>query len=159
MIGNGSQTMQDIQQEKKREEEIQQFVGMRLGKEIYGIPIEKTREVTRFLQIASIPGTDAYIMGLMNLRGEILCVVDIRVLLNMGNTIPSENNQIVIIKTSEGPVGVFCNEITDIYSVSKKAIETPLSTLSSEISSYIQGQVQIKDGLMGILDIERLLSK
>lgn len=63
MIGNGSQTMQDIQQEKKREEEIQQFVGMRLGKEIYGIPIEKTREVTRFLQIASIPGTDAYIMG------------------------------------------------------------------------------------------------
>ena len=154
MISDKSQTIQDPLQE-----ELQQFIVIRLGKEIYGIPIEKTREVTRFLQITSIPGAASYIMGLMNLHGEILCIVDIKILLNIGNAIPTENNQVVVVKTIEGPVGIFCDEVIDIYSVLKKDIEAPLSTLSSETSIYIQSQVQIDLGLMGILDIERLLFK
>ena len=154
MISDKSQTIQDPLQE-----ELQQFIVIRLGKEIYGIPIEKTREVTRFLQITSIPGTASYIMGLMNLHGEILCIVDIKILLNIGNAIPTENSQMVVVKTIEGPVGIFCDEVIDIYSVLKKDIEAPLSTLSSETSIYIQSQVQIDLGLMGILDIERLLFK
>ena len=154
MISDKSQTIQDPLQE-----ELQQFIVIRLGKEIYGIPIEKTREVTRFLQITSIPGTASYIMGLMNLHGEILCIVDIKILLNIGNAIPTENSQTVVVKTIEGPVGIFWDEVIDIYSVLKKDIEAPLSTLSSETSIYIQSQVQIDLGLMGILDIERLLFK
>jgi purine-binding chemotaxis protein CheW len=154
MISDKSQTIHDPLQE-----ELQQFIVIRLGKEIYGIPIEKTREVARFLQITSIPGTASYIMGLMNLHGEILCIVDIKILLNIGNAIPTENSQVVVVKTIEGPVGIFCDEVIDIYSVLKKDIEAPLSTLSSETSIYIQSQVQIDLGLMGILDIERLLFK
>jgi len=158
MVDNKNEVVQDISQGKEAEE-MQQFIGIRLGKEIYGIPIEKTREVARFLQITSIPGTVPQIMGLMNLHGEILCIVDIKILLNIGNAIPTENSQVVVVKTIEGPVGIFCEEVIDIYSVLKKDIETPLSTLSSETSIYIQGQVQIDLGLMGILDIERLLFK
>jgi len=158
MVDNKNEVVQDISQGKEAEE-MQQFIGIRLGKEIYGIPIEKTREVARFLQITSIPGTVPQIMGLMNLHGEILCIVDIKILLNIGNAIPTENSQVVVVKTIEGPVGIFCDEIIDIYSVSKKNIETALSTLSSEMGIYIQGQAQVNDGLMGILDIERLLFK
>lgn len=154
MISDKSQAIQDPLQE-----ELQQFIGIRLGKEIYGIPIEKTREVARFLQITSIPGTAPYIMGLVNLHGEILCIVDIKILLNIGNAIPTENSQVVVVKTIEGPVGIFCDEVIDIYTVLKKDIEAPLSTLSSETSIYIQSQIQIDLGLMGILDIERLLFK
>ena len=158
MVDNKNEVVQNISQGKEAEE-MQQFIGIRLGKEIYGIPIEKTREVARFLQITSIPGTVPQIMGLMNLHGEILCIVDIKILLNIGNAIPTENSQVVVVKTIEGPVGIFCDEIIDIYSVSKKNIETALSTLSSEMGIYIQGQAQVNDGLMGILDIERLLFK
>ena len=158
MVDNKNEVVQDISQGKEAEE-MQQFIGIRLGKEIYGIPIEKTREVARFLQITSIPGTVPQIMGLMNLHGEILCIVDIKILLNIGNAIPTENSQVVVVKTIEGRVGIFCDEIIDIYSVSKKNIETALSTLSSEMGIYIQGQAQVNDGLMGILDIERLLFK
>ena len=139
MVDNKNEVVQDISQGKEAEE-MQQFIGIRLGKEIYGIPIEKTREVARFLQITSIPGTVPQIMGLMNLHGEILCIVDIKILLNIGNAIPTENSQVVVVKTIEGPVGIFCDEIIDIYSVSKKNIETALPTLSSEMGIYIQGQ-------------------
>src|SRR3972149_7478162 len=158
MVDNKNEVVQDISQEKEGEE-ILQFIGIRLGKEIYGIPIEKIREVARFFQIKKIPGAASYIMGLMNLHGEILCIVDIKILLNIGNAIPTENSQMVVVKTIEGPVGIFCDEVIDIYSVLKKDIEAPLSTLSSETSIYIQSQVQIDLGLMGILDIERLLFK
>ena len=158
MVDNKNEVVQDISQGKEAEE-MQQFIGIRLGKEKYGIPIEKKREDARFLQITSIPGTAPYIMGLMNLHGEIMCIVDIKILLNIGNAIPTENSQVVVVKTIEGPVGIFCDEIIDIYSVSKKNIETALSTLSSEMGIYIQGQAQVNDGLMGILDIERLLFK
>ena len=98
-------------------------------------------------------------MGLMNLQGEILCIADVKILLNMGKAIPAENSRVVVIKTVEGPVGIFCDEVMDIYDIVKKNIETTLPALNMEISGYIQGQVQIHNGLMGILDIERLLFK
>jgi len=158
MVDNKHEVVQDIPQEKEGEE-ILQFIGIRLGKERYGIPVEKIRKIAKPLHITSIPGTAPHIMGLMNLHGEILCVVDVKVLLNMGKTIPGENSRVVVIKTAEGLVGVFCDEVIDIYDIVKKNIETALPTLSAEISSYIQGQVQIDCGLMGILDMERLLFK
>ncbi len=158
MVDNKHEVVQDILREKEGEQ-ILQFIGIRLGKELYGIPVEKIREIAKPLQIASIPGTPPHIMGLMNLHGEILCVVDVKVLLKMGKAIPGENSRVVVIKTAEGLVGVFCDEVIDIYDIVKKNIEAALSTLSSEISSYIQGQVQIDCGLMGILDMEGLLFK
>lgn len=158
MVDNKHEVVQEIPQEKEGEQ-ILQFIGIRLGKELYGIPVEKIRKIAKPLQITSIPGTAPHIMGLMNLHGEILCVVDVKVLLNMGKAIPGENSRVVVIKTAEGLVGVFCDEVMDIYDIVKKNIEAALSTLSSEISSYIQGQVQIDCGLMGILDMEGLLFK
>lgn len=158
MVDNKHEVVQDIPQDKEGEQ-ILQFIGIRLGKELYGIPVEKIKTIVKPLQITSIPGISPHIMGLMNLHGEIICVVDVKVLLNMGKTIPADNSRVVVIKTIEGPVGIFCDEVVDIYDIVKKNIETALSTLSSEISSYIQGQVQIDCGLMGILDMERLLFK
>lgn len=158
MVDNKNEVVQEIPQDKEGEQ-ILQFIGIRLGKEQYGIPVEKIKTIVKPLQITSIPGTAPHIMGLMNLHGEILCVVDVKVLLNMGKAIPGENSRVVVIKTAEGLVGVFCDEVIDIYDIVKENIETALSTLSAEISSYIQGQVQIHNGLMGILDMERLLFK
>lgn len=158
MVDNKHEVVQDILREKEGEQ-ILQFIGIRLGNETYGIPVGKIKEITKPLQITAIPGTAPHIMGLMNLHGEILCVVDVKVLLNMGRAIPGENSRVVVIKTDEGLVGVFCDEVIDIYDIVKKNIETALSTLSAEIGSYIQGQVQIDCGLMGILDMEGLLFK
>jgi len=128
MVDNKNQVVQDIPQEKE-EAEILQFIGIRLGKELYGIPVEKIRKIVKPLQITSIPGTAPHIMGLMNLQGEILCIADVKVLLNMGKVIPAENSRVVVIKTVEGPVGVFCDEVMDIYDIVKKDIETTLPAL------------------------------
>lgn len=158
MVDNKNEVVQDIPQEKEGEE-ILQFIGIRLGKEMYGIPVEKIRKIAKPLQITAIPGTAPHIMGLMNLHGEILCIADVKILLNMGKAIPEENCRVVVIKTAEGPVGIFCDEVIDIYDIKEKNIEATLSTLSAEISAYIQGMVQVESGLMGILDIEKLLFK
>lgn len=145
--------------EIQERDEVWQFIGIRLGSETYGIPVRKIKEITKPLQITAIPGTAPHIMGLMNLHGEILCIADVKILLNMGKAIPEENSRVVVIKTAEGPVGIFCDEVIDIYDIKEKNIEATLSTLSAEISAYIQGMVQVESGLMGILDIEKLLFK
>lgn len=145
--------------EIQERDEVWQFIGIRLGNETYGIPVGKIKEITKPLQITAIPGTAPHIMGLMNLHGEILCIADVKILLNMGKAIPEENSRVVVIKTAEGPVGIFCDEVIDIYDIKEKNIEATLSTLSAEISAYIQGMVQVESGLMGILDIEKLLFK
>ncbi len=157
--GDKYYTEENTPHQGKTVEALQQFIGIRLEKELYGIPLEKTREVTKPLQTTCIPGASPHIMGLMNLHGEILCVVDAKILLNMGKTNSSEHSRIIIVKTGEGPVGIFCDEITEIYEIQRRDIEPPLSTISSEIGRYLNGQVQTHDGLMGILDIERLLFK
>ncbi|HHT9107599.1 MAG TPA: chemotaxis protein CheW [Candidatus Wunengus sp. YC63] len=159
MVDNKNEVAQDTPQEEKEGEEIQQFIGIQLNNEIYGIPVEKIKTIVKSLQITNIPGTPPHIMGLMNLHGEILCVVDVKVLLNMGKSVPADNSRVAVIKTAEGPVGIFCDEVIDIYDIAKRNIEAALSTLSDEISAYLQGQVQVESGLMGILDIEKLLFK
>lgn len=155
MVDGTSQATKEIQER----EEVRQFIGIRLGNETYGIPVDKIKEITKPLQITAIPGTAPHIMGLMNLHGEILCVVDVKILFNIGNVVPADNSRVVVIKTVEGPVGVFCDEVTDIYDIMQKHIEAALSTLSAGISHYIQGQTQVESGLMGLLDIEKLLLK
>lgn len=157
MVDNENQIVPHIPKEEKTEGEMQQFLVIQIGKEMYGIPIEKTKEVARPLQITHIPGTPAHIMGLMSLHGEILCVVDVKTLLNLGEAILSENSKIVVVRTREGPVGIYCDEVTGIYDIAKKDREPALPTLSSEMSDCIKEQVQTRNGLMGILDIERLL--
>lgn len=98
----------------------------RFEKELYGIPFEKTREATKPPQITGIPGTPPHIIGLMNLHGEIICIVDAKTLLNIEILHPSKNSRFVIVKTGEGPVGIFCDEITEIYEIQRKDIELPL---------------------------------
>ena len=102
-------------------------------------------------------GNASHVKGLMNLHGEILCVVDVKILLNMGKIQMTEKGRIVVVKTREGLVGIFCDEVADIYDVLTKDIEPPLSTLSKEMDVSMKGQTQTRDGLMGILDIEKLL--
>ena len=77
MVDNKNEVAQDTPQEEKETEEIQQFIGIQLNNEIYGIPVEKIKTIVKPLQITNIPGTPPHIMGLMNLHGEILCVVDV----------------------------------------------------------------------------------
>ena len=156
--GDKNHAVADVSPENSVEE-IRQFIGIRFGTELYGIPIEKTREITKPIRITGIPGTLPHVKGLMNLHGEILCVVDVKILLNMGKTQMTEKSRIVVVKTAEGPVGIFCDEVADIYDVSTKEIEPPLSTLSKEMDASMKGQTQTRDGLMGILDIEKLLLK
>jgi purine-binding chemotaxis protein CheW len=159
MIAGENQVIGGIQQEQNSGNEVRQFVEIRLEKELYGIPIEKTREVAVPVKITAIPGTPPHIMGLMNLHGEILSVVDIKSLLNMRTSAPAETSRVVVIKTREGPVGIYCDEVINIYDIMKKDIEVPLSTLSNETGAYVKGQAQTTHGLMGILDIEGLLLK
>jgi purine-binding chemotaxis protein CheW len=154
-----SHIIQDIPEGKEADAEIFQFIGIRLEKEIYGIEVNKVKEVAKPFQITPIPGTPSHIMGLMNLHGEILCVVDLKVLLAMGTAGSTENSKIIVVKTAEGPVGVFCDEVIDIFDIMKKDLEIPLSTLSSAMGEYIKAQAQTRCGLMGILDIEKLLYK
>lgn len=158
-MDNKNEVAQDTPPGEKKADEIHQFIGIQLNNEIYGISVEKIKTIVKPLQITSIPGTPPHIMGLMNLHGEILCVVDVKILLNIGKSVPTDNSRVVVIKTVEGPVGVFCDEVTDIYDIVKENIEASLSTLSEGISAYIQGQMQVESGLMGILDIEKLLFK
>ncbi len=157
MIADKNQVIDGIQQEQNSGSEVRQFVEIRLEKELYGIPVERTREVAVPMKITAIPGTPPHIMGLMNLHGEILSIVDIKSLINMGTSAPAETSRVVVIKTREGPVGIYCDEVINIYDIMKKDIEVPLSTLSNETGAYVRGQVQTAHGLMGILDIEGLL--
>ena len=157
MTDDKNQFILNDYQEEIPSEEALQLIGIRLGKELYGVLIEKIREIARLLQITTVPGTAPHIMGLMNLHGEIICVVDVKILLKMGKSVVTENSRVVVIKTIEGPVGIFCDGVTEIYDISKKDAEVCLSGLSIEKSGYINGQVQTCNGLMGILNVEELL--
>lgn len=148
-----------LRAEKEIEEKGEQIqlIKLSLGKERYGARASQVREIAKAPQIAKVPGTPSYILGVVNLRGEIIPVVDLKELMGLERIKPEEMVWLVIVKRERDEVGLLVDEVLDIIQIPSGQIEPPLLTLRSDKGEYLEGEVKIEDGLLGILNLEKLL--
>ena len=133
------------------------YLGFFLGAEMYGLPLDKLREVARVAHLRRVPGAPPGVAGLVNLRGEILCALDVRAILGLIGQAAPEEPFLIALRGFADPLGLVVDSIADIYSVAPADIEPPPATWPAERAVCFVGTARVPAGLMGLLDLERLV--
>lgn len=145
---------------KKVGEAVQelQLVAFCLQKEEFAIDIQKVREVLKITQITPLPQSPEFIEGVINLRGEVLPVVDLRKRFRLAGTGDSGKARIIIVEIEEGLVGLIVDSVTEVLHLAATAVEPPPRRLGVGKTEFIQGVGKLGDRLLIILDLEKILS-
>lgn len=136
----------------------QQYVVFRLGKEEYAFDIIAVKEIRDLEQTAKVHRSPSYIEGVINLRGKLVTVVDLRKRLGMSAKVPDELSKIVIVDASDAPVGFLVDEVTEVVRVDQSAIEAAPSYVADGMEAdYVKGIAKLDGRLVTIVDPVRIL--
>lgn len=146
-MADSSNTMNEIQ-----------LVVFDLASEHYGVDISDVREIMRMQNITKVPGAVSYVEGVINLRGKVLPVLDLRKRLGLKVAEQTAESRIVVVDIADGEVGVIVDAVTEVLRVPNSAIEPPSSMVAQGNSDYLRGIAKLTDRLIILLDLNKLLS-
>ena len=137
-----------------------QAVGFYLGEDEYAIYINKVREIVPMTDIRKIPKSPQFVEGVINIRGKIIPVLDLRKRFDLSiNDTNRQSCKILIVELEKNQVGLIVDNVSEVMKFYSDDIEKAPPMFSANISSqYIQGVAKIENKLIILLDIERLLS-
>ena len=134
-----------------------QFVGFRLGGEDYAIAITKIQEIIVMKPITRIPQVPAFIEGLINLRGSVIPVVNLRTLFGLEHRDLDDETRTIIVNVGDRTIGYIVDEVTQVMRIAADQIQAAPVSITAVSKQHIAGLAQLEDRLLVILEIERLL--
>ncbi len=146
------------QTQQIQEDTVLRWVTFRLDKEKYGVNVMQVQEVLRITEIAPVPGAPNYVLGIINLRGNVVTVVDTRKRFGLSMKDTDDSSRIVIIEVNGNVIGMLVDSVAEVVDLKKSEIETAPNVGTEETARYIQG-VASRDGeLLICVDLNRFLS-
>lgn len=146
--------------EKKTEsgDEILQLVSFKIGSEEFGIDILKVQEINRMLEVTKIPNSPDFIEGIVNLRGRIIPVVDLRRRLNLSNIDHDKETRIVVVDLDGRTIGFIVDEVSEVLRIPKNITEPPPSMIAGINSDFITAVGKLEDRLLILLDLDKIFT-
>lgn len=131
----------------------------RLGDEWYATGVADVREIFQEYDLTTIPGVPSHILGVVNVRGEILSVTDPAMLMRIGSVQaqPQAQPPAIVVIRDDVATALVVDEIGDIAEVPHESIEPPISIIDRAQAEYISGSVHVGELMVGVLNIERIL--
>lgn len=137
---------------------VLQWVTFKLQEETYGINVMQVQEVLRYTDIAPVPGAPDYVMGIINLRGNVVTVIDTRARFGLPPSEVTDNSRIVIIESERQVIGIMVDSVAEVVYLKQSEIDTAPNVGTDESAKFIQG-VSNRDGeLLILVDLNKLLS-
>ena len=136
----------------------QQLVVFDLALEAYGVDIGAVREIIRMQDITEVPRTPEFVEGIINLRGKVIPVVDLRKRFGLPVSERTKDNRIVVVDIGGQDIGVIVDAVAEVLRVAADAVEPPSVVITSAESVYLLGIAKLEDRLIILLDLERVLS-
>lgn len=149
-----------IEQNKKLEtskEDLIQLVTFYMCDEIYAINILNVQEIIRLTEITRVPNADSYIKGVINLRGKIIPIIDLRDRLAMPKKEYNTETRIVVIENDENVVGFIVDRVNHVLRIEKNKTETPPPMVNGLDSEYISSVANMNDYMIILLDLNKIL--
>ena len=134
-----------------------QLVVFTINSEEFGIEIDRINSIEKMLDIFKIPNTPDYIEGLVNLRGKVHTVFNLRKRFNMECPEFDENNKIIMANTSSSIVGIIVDEVKEIVKIEESDFEAAPQSLSNLKDKYLDGIAKIGPRIIMLLDLEKVL--
>jgi len=137
---------------------ILQWVTFRLEGELYGINVIQVQEVLRVSEVAPVPGAPHYVLGIINLRGNVVTVIDTRCRFMLTEREIDDDARIVVIEVMGQIVGLLVDSVAEVVYLRESEIEQAPDVGNDESSKYIQGVASREAGLLILVDVNKLLS-
>jgi purine-binding chemotaxis protein CheW len=129
------------------------LVTFRLGKEEYGVEIKQVQEIIRAADITPVPGAPAHVRGVINLRGKIIPVVDLRRRFGLPAVEESEERRIVVVEVGDKRLGMLVDSVSQVIKFSSSVMEEMPEEAVTLGENYIRGMGKLDDRLIFILDL------
>jgi purine-binding chemotaxis protein CheW len=139
-------------------EELSQWVTFSLDNEIFGINVMQIQEVLRYTEIAPVPGATHYILGIINLRGNVVTVVDGRRKLNLPEVENIKASRIIIIEVENQVLGLLADSVSEVIEINDEKIEV-VDNDEYDPQSYIHGVCQVDENLLILMDVKSLFKQ
>lgn len=139
-------------------QEQMQCVTFTLEDEIYGINVMQVQEVLREIEVAPVPGAPHYVIGIINLRGNVVSVIDARMRFGLPPRESTDLTRIIVIEIQQHIIGILVDSVAEVVDIGRNEIETAPNVGTDETSRYIDGVVSRDDKLLILVDLNKLLS-
>jgi len=141
------------------QEQLMQLVGFTIGKELFGVDILMVQEIIRAAPITPVPNSPEFVEGVINLRGNILPVIDLRKRLNLlSSEIDLKDTWILILDIQNKITGFIVDSVTEVIKIQESTIEAPPDIIKAGLESqYLRGVCDIGEHLLILLDFKRIL--
>lgn len=135
---------------------MQQFITFQIGEQVLGIDIMAVREIRAWSPTTALPHVANYVRGVVNLRGTVLPVMDLRARLGWGETTPSARHVIMVVRVNEKLQGLIVDAVNDIVTIDEDNLQAPPDVSGNRLDEIIRGLASIEDRMVMILALDAL---
>ncbi|MBI5849261.1 MAG: chemotaxis protein CheW [Nitrospirae bacterium] len=141
------------------EGQILQLVTFKLGNEEYATEILKVQEINRMVEITAVPNSVSYLEGVINLRGKVIPVVNLRKKFGLAAKENDEQSRIMILDIQGITTGLVVDGVSEVLRISSETVEPPPPMATNISTEFINGIAKLENRLIILLDIDKLLGK
>ncbi len=134
-----------------------QLVVFKLNSEEYGVPVQNVQEIIRMTEITTIPKTPAHVTGVINRRGDIIPIVDLKNFFELGSSETDEDSRIVVVEVGQEILGVIVDHVSEVLRLSTEAIEPPPRLSEKPEAAYFTGIGKLDQRLLMLLDLQKIV--
>lgn len=129
-----------------------------VGDALCGMDILKIQEINKLIDMTSVPQAPSYVLGILNLRGQIITSIDLSKKLGLGETNLKNDPRNIIVNSKGEHIGLLVKKISDVVQANTDRFEPPPSNMGGIQGEFFTGVYKTEDKLIGILDVEKVLS-
>lgn len=142
----------------EKQGELLRWVTFQLDKEIYGVNVMQVREVLRYSDIAPVPGAPSYVLGIINLRGNVVTVIDTRMRFGLPAAEVTDNTRIMIIESEKQVIGILVDSVAEVVDLNTADIDDTPNVGTEESAKFIRGVCNRNEDLLILIDLNKLLT-
>ena len=147
-----------INKEQKTETaELLQLVTFNIGKEEFGVDILNVQEINRMTHITKVPNAPHFVEGVINLRGRVIPVIDLRLKLKIEKREYDKNTRIIVVEVENKTIGFIVDSVNEVLRIPANLTEAPPDMVSGIDSEYIKSVGKLEDRLLILIDIQKII--
>lgn len=139
-------------------QELLELVSFNVGNEEFGVDISYVQEIIRMMQITKVPNAPEFVEGVINLRGRVIAVINLRYKLGLSKIDYDKNTRIIVVEVKGNTVGFIVDAVSEVLRIPANITEAPPEIVSGIDSDFIKSVGKLEDKLLILIDLEKILS-
>ncbi|QQS35453.1 MAG: chemotaxis protein CheW [Ignavibacteriales bacterium] len=147
-----------MESKKGEGQELLELVSFNVGNEEFGVDISFVQEIIRMMQITKVPNAPEFVEGVINLRGRVIAVINLRHKLGLSKIDYDKNTRIIVVEVKGNIVGFIVDAVSEVLRIPANITEAPPELVSGIDSDFIKSVGKLEDRLLILIDLEKILS-